>query len=151
MKRLITLISLSALALALPVSSIAAEKEKTAKKPAEKAPAASAESKAEPKAAKPIPMHVRADVIDAAAKTFTNKRKDGVEVKHVLTDTTEIKNGDADAKLEDIKVGDFVSGSQIKKSETEYEVVKITKFGPAPERKAAEPKATGEPKKEKKK
>ena len=47
------------------------------------------------------------------------------EVKFVVTDKTEIKNGYAVAKFEDIKVGDFVSGSRLKKSETEYELVKI--------------------------
>ncbi len=85
---------------------------------------------------KPLPMHSRADTIDAAAKTFTMKRKDGVEVKHVVTDKTEIKNGEAAAKFEDIKAGDFVNGLRLKKSDTEYEVVKITKIGPAPEKKA---------------
>jgi hypothetical protein len=72
---------------------------------------------------------------DAKAKTFTMKRKDGVEVKHVVTATTEIKNGDAAAKFEDIKVGDYVNGLRLKKSETEYEVVKITKIGPPPPKK----------------
>ena len=39
------------------------------------------------------------------------------------------------AKFEDVKVGDWVSGLRIKKSDTEYEVVKITKFGPKTEKK----------------
>ena len=76
-------------------------------------------------------MYTRVDSLDAKAKTFTMKRKDGVEVKHVVAATTEIKNGDAAAKFEDIKVGDYVSGLRNKKSDTEYEVVKITKIGPA--------------------
>ena len=79
--------------------------------------------------AKPIPMHVRADAIDTAARTFTLKRKDGVEVKHVITATTEIRQGSVAAKLEDIKVGDYVSGLRKKVSATEYTEVKITKFG----------------------
>lgn len=85
---------------------------------------------------KPIPMHVRADVVDTKAKTFMMKKKDGVEVKHVLTAATTIMNGETSAKLEDVKIGEFVSGLRRKKSDTEYEVVKITKFGPAPEKKA---------------
>ena len=84
---------------------------------------------AKPKAEKAMPMHARADVIDVATKTFTQKTKDGKEVKNLVTDKTEIKNGDKPAKFEDIMVGDSVSGSRIKKSDTEYEVVKITKFG----------------------
>lgn len=79
---------------------------------------------------KTIPMNSRADVIDVQGRFFITKRKDGVEVKNVLTDTTEIKQGSATAKLEDIKVGDYVSGSRRKVSETEYTVIKITKFGP---------------------
>jgi hypothetical protein len=154
MKRIITLLSLSAVALALPMSSIAAEKEKAAtspKKTAEKATTetkAAAETTTAAKAEKPIPMHVRADAIDAKTGTFTMKRKDGVEVKHVITDKTEIKNGEAAAKLADIKPGEYVSGLRVKKGETEYEVVKITKFGPAPDKEAAP--SVGEAPKEKK-
>jgi len=79
---------------------------------------------------KPMPMHSMVDSIDATAKTFTHKNKDGTLVKHMVTAKTEIKNGGKDAKFEDIKVGDYVSGLRLKKSDTEYEVVKITKFGP---------------------
>ena len=89
-----------------------------------------------------MPMYSEVSAIDAAGKSFTHKNKDGKEVKFVITDTTEIKNGDAAAKLEDIKVGDYVSGSRLKKSETEYEVVKISKFGPKTEKKAAAPAGT---------
>jgi hypothetical protein len=131
------------IALGLPVVGFAAEKKaaleksaESAKKPAEKPAASSAEAPAKVVGeGKAIPMHVRADAIDAKAKTFTMKKKDGTEVKHVLTDATTIMNGTATAKLEDIKAGEFVSGLRKKKSETEYEVVKITKFGPAPEKK----------------
>jgi hypothetical protein len=127
--------------LGLPIAGFAAEKKAAAegaKKGAEKAVAAA--SGAPEKVVgegKAIPMHVRADAIDAKAKTFTMKKKDGTEVKHVLTDSTTIMNGEAKAKLEDVKVGEYVSGLRKKKSETEYEVVKITKFGPAPEKKPA--------------
>ena len=149
MKKLFTLAILSAVALALPVSGFAAPNKDAAtavtemKKVAEKPAAAAADAV---KAAKPLPMHSRADVIDGAAKTFTMTRKDGVSIKHVVTATTEIKNGDAAAKFEDIKAGDFVNGLRNKKSDTEYEVVKITSFKPAPAKPAADA-----PKKEKKK
>lgn len=90
-------------------------------------------------AEKAIPMYSRVDGIDAKAMTFTHKNKDGKEVKLVVTAKTEIKNGDKSAKFEEIKIGDFISGTRMKKMETEYEVVKITKFGP-------EMKKTTEPK-----
>ena len=147
MKKLFTLATMSAVALALPLSGFAAPKKEAAaapsapaaemKKAAEKPAAAAADAV---KAAKPLPMHSRVDAIDAAAKTFTHKNADGKEVKFAVTATTEIKNGEAAAKFEDIKVGDFVSGLRNKKSDTEWEVVKITKFGPAPTKPAGEAK-----------
>ena len=140
MKKLLTILTLTAFA-ALPATTFAATKKEAAPAatPAPAAPAKPAAAKAA--TAKTLPMYSHADSIDVAAKTFTSKRKDGVEIKHVITDKTEIKNGDAVAKLEDIKVGDYVSGSRLKKSETEYEVVKISKFGPKTEKKAAAPAA----------
>ena len=147
MKKLLTILTLTAFA-ALPATTFAATK-KEAAPAATPAPAAAAKPVAAKPAAAPksLPMYSRADTIDVAAKTFTSKRKDGVEVKHVLTDKTEIKNGEAAATLADIKVGDYVSGSRIKKSETEYEVVKISKFGPKAEKKekAAAPAAPATP------
>jgi hypothetical protein len=90
--------------------------------------------KADAKSDRPMPMNSRVDEIDAAAKTFTQVTRDGKRVKHVITKDTEIKQGTSSAKFEEIKVGDTVAGSRIKKTEdgTEYEVVKITKFGAKP-------------------
>ena len=90
---------------------------------------AEASSSASSAPAKTIGMYSRVDSIDAAGKTFTHRNADGKVVKFVITDRTEIKNSDKPATLGDIKVGDTVSGSRIKKSDTEYQVVKITKFG----------------------
>ena len=81
---------------------------------------------------KPQPMYVPVEAIDARARTFTSKSKDGKETKFVITEKTEIQNGTEPAKFDDIKVGDSVSGVRLKKSDTEYEVVKITKFGVSP-------------------
>jgi hypothetical protein len=134
MKRLIVCSLTFALSLGLSAGAFAQAKPKATPAPAA-APAAAPAEKAEKKANRPLPMHTRVDSLDAKAKTFTMKRKDGVEVKHVVTATTEIKNGDAAAKFEDIKVGDYVNGLRLKKSETEYEVVKITKIGPPPPKK----------------
>ena len=144
MKKLLTILTLTAFA-AMPATTFAAPN-KEAAAPAEKAAEAKkpdakpAEAKVEkPAEVKPLPMNAKVDAIDAAAKTFSHNNKDNTVVKFVVTDKTEIKNGEADAKFEDIKVGDTVSGLRIKKSATEYEVVKITKFGAAvPKEKKAE-------------
>jgi len=154
MKKLLSILTVSAIALSLPAGSFAAEKKAkpaaeaapdAAKKPADK-PAAKPEAAAEKVAGegKPLPMNSRADAIDAAGKNFTMKRKDGVEVKHVITDATAIKNGEADAKFEDIKVGDYVAGLRKKVSDTEYTVVKITKFGAKAPKKEGEAKPAGD-------
>ena len=136
MKKLLSIVALTALVAGLPTMALAAEKKP---KPA---PATPAPPPAATPAAKNIPMHAQVTTLDAAGKSFTHKNKDGTDVKFVLTDKTEIKQGKADAKFEDIKVGDWVSGLRVKKTDTEWEVVKITKFGPMEEKKAgATPKA----------
>ena len=105
-------------------------------KPAEAAkPAETSHAKKEAaKEARPLPMNARVDEIDAAGKTFTQTTREGKKVKHVITSKTDIKQGKDSAKFEEIKVGDMVAGSRVKKNAegTEYEVIKITKFGPKP-------------------
>ena len=98
MKKLFTLATLSAIALALPISSFAAAKKEAA--PAGSAPADAAKKAAEKpadaaKAAKPIPMWSRVDTIDAAAKNFTHKNADGKVVTFAVTATTEINSGES--------------------------------------------------------
>ena len=133
MKNLIVCSLAFAVSLCLPAGAFAETKPKAT--PAAEAKAA---EKAGKKADRPMPMHARVDSIDTRAKTFTQKRKDGVEVKHVVAATTAFENG---AKFEDIKVGDYVNGLRLKKSESEYEVVKVTKIGPpAPKKEKAEEK-----------
>ena len=111
---------------------------------AEKAKAAVETPKAAAEAAKPkkdtIPMYVRADELDAKAKTITQVNKDGKKAVNTVTSTTEIMNGDAAAKFDDIKKGDWVGGLRKKTGENAYEVVKITKFGPKAEKKEGEAK-----------
>lgn len=142
-KHLLTLLALLAATLAPSARLLAAEQPKPAPV-ATSAPATPAPPKKNKPAATPVPatpaaaatpaapratgMYVKVDAIDAKAKSFTHTNKDGTVVKFIVTGRTEIKNGDAAAKFEDIKVGDTVSGSRIKKSATEYEVAKITKF-----------------------
>lgn len=132
------------------------------KKPAEPAPGAAAEKPAEPakpeakappaKAGRPMPFNATADEVDAAGHSFTYETQNGKKVKNIITDKTEIKQGEAAATLADIKPGDSVSGLRVKKNEdgTEYEIVKITKFGPRPAKAGpAKGKKPEEPKKKK--
>src|SRR5688572_25014233 len=78
MKKLLSIITVTAFTLGLSVGAYAAEKKAkpaaeaatdTAKKPAEAAKAAPEKVAGE---AKSIPMYTRADAIDVKAKTFTN-------------------------------------------------------------------------------
>ena len=145
-KLLFTLTLVGALALG-GQSAFAQAKKKPAEAPATteaKTKPAGEKPKAEADATKPLPFHTTVDSIDAAGKSFSHKNKDGKEVKHVVTAKSELKNGDKEAKFEDIKVGDEVNGTHLKKSDTEYEVVKTTYIG-APKPKAA--KAAGDAKK----
>ena len=148
MKKFLNIITITACTFGLAAGSFAAEKKSASTEGAKKAGEKSAEAaKTSPEKVvgegKPLPMNSRADSIDASAKTFSMKRKDGVEVKHVVTATTEIMNGTATAKFEDIKVGDYVSVLRKKVSETEYTVVKITKFGPRAAKEGAAKPAEG--------
>ena len=93
------------------------------------------------KASRTMPMHVKVDTIDAAAKSFTHTTKKGTKVTNRLTAASIVMQGDKPANFSDLKVGDYVSGSHLKKSDTDYEIVKITKFGP--EAPKTEAKATG--------
>ena len=119
----------------------AAEKPKAA---AETAAATAEKPKAAVDATKPMPMHTVVDSIDASGKSFTHKNKDGKEVKYVTTAKTEFMNDGKAAKFEDIKVGNEVNGMRLKKSDTEYEVVKTTYIG-APKPKAEKPAGTAKP------
>jgi hypothetical protein len=148
MKKLIFTLTL-ACALALGGQSAFAQAKKKAAEAAAEKPKAAAEA-AKPDAAKtdkPIPMYVRADEIDVAGKSITQVAKDGKKSKNVVTATTEIMNGDKAAKLEDIKVGDYVSGNRKKTGDGVYEIVKITKFGAKAEKPAGEKKPEGDGKK----
>jgi len=81
-------------------------------------------------ASQPVPLYTEVSSIDTVGRTWTHKNKDGKEVKFFVTSKTDITNNRATAQFDDIKVGDWVSGLRLKKNDTEYEVIKITKFGP---------------------
>jgi hypothetical protein len=80
-----------------------------------------------------IPMNLRADEIDASAKTITQVTKDGTKSVNTVTAATVIENEKKPAKFEDIKKGDWIGGQRKKTGENAYEVLKITKFGPKAE------------------
>lgn len=134
--------SQSALAQAKKTPAAPADAPATAAAVKPKAPAEKPKAPADP--TKPMPMHTVVDTIDAAGKSFTHKNKDGKEVKYVTTAKTEFKNGEKDATFADIKVGNEVNGLRVKKSDTEYEVVKTTYIG-APKPKAEKPAGTEKP------
>jgi hypothetical protein len=90
--------------------------------------------------AKPSPFHTIVDSIDAKGQSFSHKNKDGKEVKFVVTSKTELLNEGKSATFADIKVGDEVTGTRLKKSDTEYDVVKTGYIG-APKKKAEKPAA----------
>jgi len=134
-----------AVAFASPTALAQTEK----KKAAEATPAAEKKPAAETKKPdRPMPMNSRADEVNAASKSWTQVNKDGKRVKHVVTAETPIMQGDAAAKFEDIKAGDTVAGLRKKVSDTEYTVVKITKFGPKPAKSADKKSADDSKKKE---
>ena len=139
MKKLLSLAALAALLLSLSTATYAAKKSSAT--PAG-TPAPSATPAEAAPSGKAIPMYSEVSSIDTAGKSWIHKNKSGKEVKFVVTDKTDIKNNGAAAKFDDIKVGDWVSGSRVKKSDTEYEVVKITKFGAKTEKAEKPAKAT---------
>src|SRR4051812_28000726 len=105
MKTLSGILSLF-VALAFAPGAMAADAKKApaeAGKAAEAKPAKDGDKKpaadAKPKAARPLPFDTTADDIDAAGKAFTHNNQDGKVVKFVVTDTTVIKQGAADAKF----------------------------------------------------
>lgn len=134
------LLALAALALPISASAQAKKAEPSVVPPPAKASEPAKPGKEEPKTAKTMPMNSRIDEIDAAGKSFTQNTRDGRKIKHVITGKTDIKQGRDSAKFEDLKVGDMVAGSRVKKNAegTEYEVIKVTKFAPKakPEEKA---------------
>jgi hypothetical protein len=144
MKKLLFTLTLG-LALVASPAAFAQAKKKDAAKPAEAPAAAPAAAGAEKKADKPLPMNATATEIDAAAKTFTHVTAAGKRVKHTVTATTTIMQGEAAAKFEDIKVGDTVAGLRLKKGTDDYEVVKITKFGVKAPKKDGEKAAEKKP------
>jgi len=149
MKKLLALLTIPALALAIPTVSSAASKKATPT-PAAATPAP-AGATPEPKEAKPFPYHGDVATVDASAKTFTFKSKEGnVRTFHV-GDTAKITKGDKNGPAADfsiVTVGAYAAGTCTKTGAHEYEVVTLhVGEKPAPKSKATPAtKATPAPK-----
>lgn len=131
MKHLIALGMTAALALGLAAPAFAAEKKKMEPAAATPAPVEK-KNEMKPVEAPPakktgaLPYKGVVDTVDVAGKKFTTKNKDGKVNTFTVTAATVVTKEDAPAKFEDIKVGDYVRGSRIKKGEGEWEAVKVT-------------------------
>lgn len=148
------LLTTLAAALALAVPTFAAPKKEAkpaAEKPAAEQPetAAPAAEKKAPDPTKPMPYQGKVSAVDAAAKTFTTKNKDGKENVFAITEKTKIEKADGTAgTIEDIKPEEVVRGSRMKTGDGKWDAVKVT-IGAKPKKEAAA--APGEAKPEEKK
>ncbi len=119
-KSLLTLGLVSAVALGLPASTMAAPKKEkpAAGEKTDKADAGAAT------ASKPIPYHGKVAAVDAAAKTFTIKGKQKDRV-FAVTDKTVITKDGAPADLSALAAGEEVQGSATKTGDN-WEALKVT-------------------------
>lgn len=120
-------LALAAVSLSTPLAVVGAETKPAA--PATEKPAAPAAPAAEEKkdaTAKTLPFQGKVASVDATAKTFTTKNKDGKENVFSVTEKTKVEKADGTAAtLADLKADDVVRGSRIKLSEGKWEVVKL--------------------------
>lgn len=77
------------------------------------------------KAVMAIPYRGDISAIDAGAKTFTIKGKKSKERIFAITPTTKLLKDGNPAAWEDLKVGEAVRGSAVKKSEGQYEAMSV--------------------------
>src|SRR5207244_4378089 len=116
--------AIAALILASPFNARAAEKKADAA-PAEKT-ATTAEEKKE-SAAKSLPFKGKVATVDAKARTFTTKTKEGKENVFTITEKTKIEKADGSAgTINDIVVDESVRRTRVKLGEAKWEVVKVT-------------------------
>lgn len=100
--------------------------------------AASAQAPAASPAASPAkkprnpPYRGNIDTADASAKTFTIKGKKNTRTFTVTPTTKLLKRAGGDAAFEDLKTGEYVTGSAKKTGENAYEALSV-KVGPKPE------------------
>jgi hypothetical protein len=150
MKKLLSLLTLTALACAAPTLTLAAAKKTPTPAPAAATPAPAPASTPDPKSARPFPYHGDVDTVDASAKTFTFKSKEGnVRVFHV-GDTAKVTKVSKDGPAADfniVTVGAYAAGTCTKTGDRKYEIVTLH-VGPKPAKKekAVPAKATPTPK-----
>lgn len=72
------------------------------------------------------PIHCQVVAIDAATSSFTASSVYGGAKKYLVTPATSIKNGRSAASFSSIKVGDWISGIGITKSDSAIELTKVT-------------------------
>ncbi len=126
MKTLLYSLTIVGLALSAPSASFAQDK-KEAAAAATKPTGAGAPAAEKPAASmKTLPFQGKVGTVDAAAKTFTIKNKDGKENTYAITDKTQILHGDATAaSMSDIKADETVRGSRMKTGENQWEAMKV--------------------------
>ena len=146
MKYLLSLLALAALVCAAPTLTLAASKKTPAATPAGATPAPTATP--DPKNARPFPYHGDVDTVDASAKTFTFKSKEGnVRTFHV-GDTAKVTKVSKDGPTADfsiVTVAAYAAGTCTKTGDRQYEIVTLH-VGPKPAKKEKAAPATPAPK-----
>ncbi|MDQ3622202.1 MAG: hypothetical protein M3463_06905 [Verrucomicrobiota bacterium] len=135
MKKLLPILTIAAIALGVPSSGLAAEKKaKSAAAPAPADAVKPAEKPAEAaRSTQALPYRGDVAAVDAAAKTFTFKNKDGKErVFHASSKTRIMKDGAA-ADFDAISVGAHATGQYTKTADGKLELVSV-KIGPKAEK-----------------
>ena len=140
MKKLFSVLALAALACSAPTLALAAPKKTPTPSPTPAAatPTPVPASTPDPKSARPFPYHGDIDTVDALAKTFTFKSKEGnVRVFHV-GDTAKVTKVSKDGPAADfsiVTVGGYAAGTCTKVGDRRYEIVTLH-VGPKPVKKA---------------
>ena len=102
----------------LPTGILAAESPATS---AEATPAAEKAPKV-----KPLPFQGKIASVDADAKTFTTKNKDGKENVFSITSSTKIEKADGSAgTIDDLKAGEPVRGLRLRSADGKWDAVKV--------------------------
>jgi hypothetical protein len=142
MKRLFGIVTMAAVALALPLQVMAAEK-KMKTEAADAAPGAEKAPAADAGAGRALPFQATVEAIDPAAGTFTTKNKKGKVVTFTVSESTTITKNDAPAKIEDVTVGETVRGTRTKSGEGQWAVTSLM-IG-AKDAAASQPEAAAKP------
>jgi len=99
-----------------------------------------------PASTRPIPYYGKVGMVDKANKTFTIEGKKSTRTFSTTDSTKMEKTGGAAATLDDLKTGEYVRGSAMKKGEGQYQAVSV-KIGPK-EQKASTAQPQGKSKKQ---